>query len=362
MNMEAGSKEEVVCVFLGMDVSKDTFDLALVSERDAGCGRRPAELPAEQFPRTQEGSQEMLRWARSHCAEAGAVRFMAVMEATGSFSVELAAWLVAADPAVTVAIVNPHDAAHHRKSLGMRNNTDKISARALALFGLERRPRSYEPLPAQRAELRALNRYRDQLVQQRTALKNRMQDAAVSKWVRKQEQARLKRLEKDIDRVEKQLQNHVKLHADLQHDVELLRSIPGVGFLTAVVILAEVGDLRSFGQARPLGAFVGLSPEHNESGTSVRGHVRMSKKGNSRARQALYIAAMTTIRYPSVLTSMYERLIAKGKRPISALGAVMHKMLIIMRAMCISDTPFNREGKSGGKTCGKVVESPASAT
>jgi transposase len=287
---------------------------------------------------------------------------VAVMEATGTYSTELAAWLVAQEQRTKPCIVNPHDAAHHRKSLGLRNNTDKLAARALALFGLERRPQPYQELAPERAELRALSRYRDHLVQQRTAMKNRLKETAPSKWVRKREQAELKHLDKAILGVEKQLRAHVQKHEDLKHDLELLTSVPGVGFLTAVVLLAEIGDLRRFGRAKQLSAFTGLSPAHNESGTSVRGRVQMSKKGNGRARQALYLAAMTTIRYQSSLSEYYTQLLGQGKCPKAALGAIMRKLLTILRAMCIHNQKFNPKPEGGGKTCGKPVENaPAAA-
>jgi transposase len=357
------NSENTLRFFLGIDVAKATFDAAFADGRCAGTGIHPTSLPVRNFPRTQQGVQDLLAWAQTLAPQQPEceVEFLAVMEATGMFSTELAAWLVTEDTRVRPAIVNPHDAAHHRKSLGLRNNTDKLAARALALFGVERRPQPYQALTPQRSELRALSRYRDHLVQQRTAFKNRLKDTVVSKWVRKQEEAQLRRLDKDVARVEKQMRAHVDAHEDLKRDVELLVSIPGVAFLTATVVLSEVGDLRHFGRARPLAAFVGVSPEHNESGTSVRGRVRMSKKGNGRARQSLYLAALTAIRYPSDLSKTYHRLRGQGKPPKAALGAVMRKLLIIMRAICIADRPFEAQRACSGKICGKPVENTAEA-
>jgi transposase len=357
MNNDA-EPNEVPNVYLGIDVAKATFDAALVLGTDAGCGRRPAELPVKTFPRSPHGAQDLVAWVGSTTGKALEENdhCLAVMEATGMFSTELAAWLVEASSQVKPAIVNPRDAAHHRKSLGLRNNTDKLAARALALFGLERRPQPYEALTQERAELRAMSRYRDHLVQQRTAMKNRLKENAISKWVRKREEAQLKQLDKEILRVEKKLREHVQQHEELARDVKLLISMPGVGFLTAVVLLAEVGNLRNFNRARPLTAYVGLSPEHHESGTSVRGRTHMSKKGNRRARQALYLAALTTVRYPGSLSEMYQRLLSRGRPAKAALGAVMRKMLTILRAMCITDSTFEPKGPACGKSGGKPGE------
>jgi transposase len=334
---------------VGMDVSKATFDASLACGTGAGQGLRPMDLPAQSFPRTPEGVAAFAAWCEQHCTRTdGPSKTLVVMEATGRYSQELAVWLAAQDRRFETAIVNPHEAAHHRKSFGLRNNTDKLAARALALFGLERRPAAFEALTPARAALRALCRYREDLVGMATAAKIRLQEPPADPWVRKQEQAQLRQLERAIDKVEKKMKAHVEQHGELRRDVALLETIRGVGFLTAVVVLAELGDLRRFAKARQLSAFAGLSPEHCESGTSVHRRPRMSKKGNARVRRAVYLAAITTIRYESGLQAAYTKLLSQGKPRMAALGAVMRKMLCLMRAMLITNTPFNCHRLTGG--------------
>jgi transposase len=238
---------------------------------------------------------------------------------------------------------------HHRKSLGLRNNTDALAAQALAVLGVERRPAPYEALPKEYEALRALTRYRDQVVARRTALKNRIQEPAPSAWVRRRERAELKHLDAEVARVEKALREHVKAHPALAHDVKLLETVQGVGFITAVVVLAEGGDLTRFTKARQLGAYAGLSPAHNDSGTSVHGRARLCKKGNARIRQALYLAAVTTIRCDNDFARFYRRLCEAGKEPMVALAAVMRKMLLVLRALLIADKPYDPHRQSGGK-------------
>ena len=338
---------------LGLDVAKASFAAAWAPVPGAAV----TSLPAAAFARTPEGVGELRAWLGTRCAAtAGCVRV--VMEATGVYSAELAAWLCEADAAFVPCIVNPQDAMHYRKSLGLRNNTDKLAAKALALMGVERKPKPYEPLPEERVALRALTRYRDHVVQQRVAFKNRLQEPAPSSWVRRREKAELKHLDTEVARVEKALHEYVKTHPALAHDVKLMMSAQGVGFLTAVVLLGEAGDLRRFTKARQLGAFAGLSPAHNDSGTSVHGRPRLCKKGNVRIRQALYLSALTTIRCDNDLARFYRRLCEAGKEPMVALAAVMRKLLLVLRAMLIADKPYDPNRQSGGQNCGKLHPNP----
>ena len=128
---------------------------------------------------------------------------------------------------------------------------------------------------------------------------------------------------------------------ELKHDIELLISIYGVGQIIATVIIAELGDLRRFRRARQLSAYTGVSPKTIHSGISVNGRTRMCKQGNPRVRHALYMAALTAIRQPSDLQDTYNRIYEnKGKKMI-ALGAVMRKLLLVMRVLLITENEYD---------------------
>ena len=142
-----------------------------------------------------------------------------------------------------------------------------------------------------------------------------------------------------------------------KRDFDLLTSIDGVGPITAMTVLAEIGDLRCFERARQLTAYAGVSPRVVQSGTSVRGKTRMCKRGNKRIRQALYLSAMATLntKKPNTLSLMHRRLCEEGKQGKSALGAVMRKQLTVMRAVLISEVPYDPAFKGRGKLSGQLV-------
>jgi transposase len=338
--------------WVGLDVAKESFDAAWLNAKVESPVKRLAQFPVRSFARTPEGVESFLGWVdacleEDEDAPQGMVR--CVMEATGRYSMELALWLLERRPGLAPAIAPPGQTAAFLKSLGLRNATDALAARGLAVYGRERAPEAYAPPSARERELRELSRYRDDLVRQRTMLKNQMQEKTSSAFVARDQAKRLRAFDRNVERIEKQLRALVQKDAELRRDVELLETIFGVGFLTAVVVRAELGDLRRFGRARELTAFAGLNPSVRQSGTSVRGKTRMGKHGNPRVRAALYMSAMAVIRGQNALRRMYERLIENGKTHMAALGAVMRKQLVLMRAVLVHQTPYDDNWTRGGK-------------
>lgn len=324
-------------IWIGADVFKSTFDAAL-----ARCGQRASsplsELPARCFVRSPEGVAELLAWLRASGVAPESARM--VMEATGRYSVELAAWMAQACPPLSPAIASPHQTAAFIKSLGLRNKTDRMDARALALYGVERRPRAYQPPPACEGELRELVRYRDFLVRQKVAAENRAEEMRDSKYVQRTMRRQIRQLERDIEKTEKEMARVKQATPELENDIALMTSIYGVAFLTAATIRAELGDLRRFEKARQLTAFAGLNPSLRQSGSSVHGRPHISKAGNPRVRRALYLSAMVAIRGDNDFRNDYERLRAQGLSKMAALCAIMRKILVLMRALLISGKPY----------------------
>ena len=171
-------KDESTEYWVGLDVSKLTFDAALASSEQRFPSTPVRALPWKSFPRTRQGVVTFLAWLDERAPRRKA---RVIMEATGQYSVELTTWLLAKRPTLRPAIENPKNTKAFIDSLNQRNKTDGLDARGLAFYGVERCPAPYEPLLKARQELRELNRYRDTLVAQRTALKNRMHDKSSSK-------------------------------------------------------------------------------------------------------------------------------------------------------------------------------------
>lgn len=338
---------EVKCVWVGLDVAKANFEAALCVE---------GHTYVRSFGNSREGVAQMLAWAdtavQPHMAGA---TLRVVMEATGSYSIQLTAWLIELRPSCAPAIVNPSYIKAFGMSLGARNKTDKMDAQVIARYGQERRPAPEAPVNPANQRLRELVRERRHLVETITAETNRQSELCHDDvFLTKLRQQRVAALKKQLLQLEKLIKQHVNAVAELKRDVDLLESIPGVGFIVAVTVLAEVGDVRRFKSGRKLAAFCGLSPRRNESGT-IRKRTRLCLAGNSHLRQVLHLSARSVIGHDHTLSRVYDHLLQRGKTKKAALAACSRKQLILMHAILISNIPYaaNHDPKRATHPCGK---------
>ncbi|HVQ38562.1 MAG TPA: transposase [Pyrinomonadaceae bacterium] len=139
------------------------------------------------------------------------------------------------------------------------------------------------------------------------------------------------------------IRRHINKHPGLKQQRELLNSIPGIADTTAAVLLAEVPDTKQYRSARQVAAFAGLVPRERQSGSSVRGRVRLSKIGTARLRKALYFPAITALRCSAFFQAWAAGLRQRGKCKMSVIGAVMRKLIHIAYGVLKSGRPFDPE-------------------
>lgn len=172
-----------------------------------------------------------------------------------------------------------------------------------------------------------------------TAARLRLGELKDFKKLLKIQEGLVKSLERTMKKLEQEIKLCVNSSEELRRGVEKASTIPGVALITAATVLGECGPLRNY-KSRQLGSYSGLAPRIHSSGTSVR-KCRISKRGPGKLRRVLYMAAMAAIEKNSNMRVFYERLIAKGKKPMQARCAVMHKILILIRAVVVNDTDFD---------------------
>ena len=317
--------------FQGVDVSKATFDVAC-------WGDQPFQGMANlAFPRSPAGVRQWLDRFPEGALQGTAV----VMESTGGYCKELAGWMLEACPGLHVAIANPYRVKCFGRSLGLRNKTDRVDARMLAKYGQERQPGAWAPLSQSQQSLQELTRTRSKLKSTRVAFSNRLEGHGIASSEVKQIQEELVGfLDRQIAALEKGILELCRNAPDLSRDLDLLMSIDGVGFVTAATVLGAAGDLRRFSRRGELCAYLGTSPRQFQSGTSVSGKTHLCLMGGRRVRSALYMAALAASRSKGPLGDYYRRLVAAGKARKSALGALMRKLLVVMRAVLIQGKPY----------------------
>jgi len=320
-----------VFAYLGIDVSKDTLDVCLL--RESG---KPL---FETFDNSPGGHAKLLKWALSQARHAGR-RFC--IEATGTYGLALSLHLDEAGEFLSV--VNP---AHIKYSSadGAANKTDRASALQIATFARLHKPEQWTPPSREQRELIALVRHRDDLVASQAQVKTRLADKspAITQAVRKSLSALLKSYAGLIADIEAQIKNHIDSHPGLKREHDLLRSIPGIGEVSAHKLLAEMLPVGQCKSAQSAAAYAGLSPKEHRSGTSVRRATRISKAGNKHLRTALFLPALIALKCNQRIMAMAARMKEAGKPKMVIVGAAMRKLVMIAYGVLKSGQPFSTE-------------------
>lgn len=252
---------------------------------------------------------------------------LVVLEATGGYEVPVAAALGAAG--LPVAVVNPRQVRDFARATGRLAKTDTLDAQVLALFGEAVRP-AVRPLPDEQAQvLGELVARRRQLVDMLAAETNRHRQARAPQ-VRQRIARHLEWLRTAVRELERDLRVTIRGTAIWREREQLLKSVPGIGAVTAQTLIAELPELGRLDR-RHIAALVGVAPLNRDSGT-LRGH-RMIGGGRAPIRAVLYMAAVAAIRCNPIIAAQYQRLVAAGRPAKVALVAAMRKLLVIANAM-----------------------------
>jgi transposase len=314
---------------LGLDVAKLKFNACLV--REGGKFRHRV------FSNTEAGFWQLSEWLERQ----GVERVHACIEATGTYYEALAAHLH--NQGHTVSVVNPAQIKAYAQSRLSRTKNDRVDASLITGFCAERRPPAWRPPAAEVRELQALVRRLDSLVEMRTMEENRLCSGVTVEAVRASVEKLIAHLCEQISQTEALIRSHIDNHPGLKRQHQLLDSIPGVGETTAAVLLAEVPDLKEYRSARQVAAFAGLVPREHQSGSSVRGRVRLSKIGNARLRKALYFPAVTALRCSPFFQQWAEGLRQRGKSKMAVIGAAMRKLVHLAYGVLKTGRPFDPE-------------------
>ena len=303
--------------FVGVDVSQERLDVGLWPSSETFKEANDSEGIAKLVERMLELKPALV-----------------VIEATGRLELPLA--LALDEAGVPYRIVNPRNVRQFARSMGILAKTDNIDGVVLARWG---QSSGVEPkaLPdAQHRELRALVMRRVQLVEARVGEGNRLRGELVPK-VRKSLQDSIAWLERQIAKLDKELDRTISNNPDFSADDEVIQSVPGVGTNTARMMLACLPELGTLNR-RKIAALVGVAPFNRDSGKS-HGR-RFCWGGRANVRCVLYMAALVASHHNPVIRAVYQRLLAKGKKAKVALVACMRKLLTILNAMMRDRQPW----------------------
>ena len=315
--------------WVGIDVSKSKLDVALLDER--------GKVKNHVFANDAKGHAALLGWLQQRGCSPEQTRIC--MEATGCYSETVATAL--ADAGWWVSVVNPARVKGFAQGELLRNKTDRADAALLARFGQAMQP---EPWAAPALELRQLRALVDRLQslkemhQQET---NRLEAAMNQAGMRESIESHMTWLQDSIKQLERQIDDHIDRHPGLRDDARLISSIPGVGSATAAKVMAYLGDVRRFKNAKALSAFIGVTPRLKLSGSSVRGRSMISRSGHAAMRHSLYMPALVALKHNPIIKTFGARLKAHGLAPKAVVAASMHKLVHLIYGILKSGTPFN---------------------
>lgn len=257
-----------------------------------------------------------------------------VLEATGGYEITVAATLASAG--LPVAVVNPRQIRDFARATGQLAKTDTLDARVIALFAEAVRP-APRPVPDEQAQaLGELIARRRQLVEMLGAEQNRrrlLRDPRLQRHL----EAHIVWLEAALRRLEDDLTTLIRATPVWRETEDLLRSVPGIGPITACTLIADLPELGRLDRRR-IAALAGLAPVARDSG-AFRGR-RMIAGGRAHIRRALYMATLTAIKHNPAIRVFYLRLVAGGRPGKVAVTAAMRKLLTILNAMLRDRRPW----------------------
>lgn len=319
-------------VFVGIDVSKDTLELALDDHS-----------PTRRVSNDVTGIAQLSEELTALGARVGAI----VIEATGGYERQVAVTLCLAS--LPVMVINPRQGRDFAKALGHLSKTDAIDARVLShlaatLHASERRERLLMKVPEPQQEaLQALIVRRLQLVGMRVAESNRL--ALSHRAQHKSIKAVLHVLDRQIAVIDRNIDGHLDEH--FAGKLALLKGLKGVGRGTQASLMAGLPELGRLNRAQ-ISKLVGIAPLNCDSGRH-RGK-RVTWGGRAPVRAALYMATLTAVQHDPTLMAFYQRLLANGKPAKVALVACMHKLLTIINAILKSGKPWSANHQTCTRT------------
>jgi len=333
--------------FIGIDVSKDTLDVALhsIEARE--------KFSEKKFENNLRGYGFLISWIKKKNIPLDECMFC--MEHTGVYSITLVAFLneqelfVCIEPALQI-----------KRSIGMvRGKSDKVDARRIAIYALDNREKlkSYKVPGKSILKIKQLLTYRDQLVKTMTSFKTsmkshtRFQLTTDPDFVTLDIQKQLEDLEARIEKINEQIEDIIQKEDALKKNYDLISSVKGIGLVVGAFMLVTTVNFERFEDGRKYACYAGVAPFEHSSGTSIRGKTAVSHLANKRVKTLLYNAANSAAQWDPELRNYYQRKKDEGKDHQLVMNAICCKLVYRMFAVVKRQTPYVSSYKEKIEKC-----------
>jgi len=320
----------------GIDMAKDKFDASFTTIDDQQNIKHKS---VKMFKNNSRGFEEFHQWCEKYKQEDILMHF--TMEATGVYYENLAYFLI--EKGENVSVLLPNTVKKFGESLNIKSKTDSIDAKIIGQMGVERKLPKWTITTVIYRDLKTLTRERQNLVEMRTMLKNQLHAENHTAHPHKPTLTRMKNhikyIDKQIEGIVKELEKRVKKDKEVSEKIKKVITIPGVAFQTAVTIAAETQGFANFSSLRQLSSFAGYDIQLRESG-KFKGKTRISKKGNSHIRRAMYMPANSVKRYTKTYNKFYKKLNERKQNGLITGTAVQRKLLGLIYTLWENDTVY----------------------
>jgi transposase len=321
--------------FIGIDVSKETFDLALLKENDV------SQITQRVFSNNLKGFKELDKWLKQQKVAYRDTVFC--VEHTGYYSKLIARFIIAKKGnlwmEMSLKII---------RSLGIqRGKNDKIDARRIALFA-HRNQQDYKPYKPPRPiieKLKTLLMLRQKLVNSKLSItipinELRRIDKPAGKEAMAITSITMKALDKNLLTVEQQIDELIASDKDLTEKYKLVTSVPGIGKITFCYLTCFTNEFQNYSQAKQLACYCGVVPFEYTSGKSVRGKPKVHNMANKFMKKLLHTAALCAVTYYTEFKTYYERKINENKNRMLILNNVRNKLIIRVASVIKNNRPY----------------------
>lgn len=317
---------------IGVDVSKLTLDLCIHSN-----------LLQECFQNNLKGFKQMVQWVFKN-TPSNKENTMFVFEHTGMYSYNLSSYLEKSNFLYT--IVSGLDI---KRSLGIvRGKSDQVDARRISIYGYRLREelKPYKPPENDILKIKSLFSLRDKLVKQRAGFKatlkeqKRIYKVKDFKIIFQAQQTMINILSKQIDKINKAIQEIIDENQKLKKTHDLITSIKSVGTQTAISMIVYTNCFAKFKTWRQFASYSGIAPFPFQSGSSLKGRTKVSHLANKHVKSILNMCAVSALQHSPEMKLYYHRKVAQGKNKMTVINAIRNKLIARMFAVVKRQTPY----------------------
>jgi transposase len=302
------------------------------------------------FKNNEKGFTALIEWVSKLVENPTEVYY--VMEATGVYHQRFAYFLDANQ--LKISIILPNKISNYFRTLEIKTITDKTCSQVIARFGLERKLDLWKRPKVIYKNLQQLTRERDQIVAERVIVKNQLHaeesEAEPNLMTLKRIAERLKLLNKQEIEIKNEISKIIKNNSELNEEIRRMTTIPGIGELTAVIILGETNGFELIRNKKQLVSYAGLDVKEKQSGTSIKSKPKISKKGNRSIRKAMHFPTLTAVKWDDNFRELYARLVSRHGIKMKALVSIQRKLLEMTFVLYKNQTVYDKEYKNSVQT------------